>query len=89
MTLTTDYSISAAVARKSTEENIRSNCEEEIKLIRSKINNAVSQCEFYVSDSGTLKNGTQKWLNQKVMKCVLIHNTMNHIGRLVGKMLIN
>lgn len=62
MTLTTDYSISAAVARKGTEENIRSSCEAEIKLIRNKINNAVSQCEFSISGSGTLKTGTQNWL---------------------------
>lgn len=65
MSLATDYSISAAAARKSTEENIRSSCEAEIKLIRSKINNAVSQCEFYVSGSCTLKIGTQEWLKSK------------------------
>ena len=65
MTLATDYSISAAVARKSTEENIRSSCETEIKLIRNKINEAVSQCNFTTSGSGTLKKGTQEWLKSR------------------------
>ena len=65
MTLSTDYSVSAAVARKGTEENIRSSCEAEIKLIRNKINDAVSQCEFFISRSGTLKKGTQEWFKSK------------------------
>ena len=65
MSLATDYSISAAAARKGTEENIRLSCEAEIKLIRSKINNAVSQCKFTMSGGGTLKKSTQEWLKSK------------------------
>ena len=63
--LDADASISAAFARKKTEEKIKEGCAYEIKNIRDKINDAVNCGKFFILGNGLLKTGTKDWLRMK------------------------